>query len=204
MADGQFLVDETHGLVSPSLRGTDASLSQAEAASLVQAQANAVLNLIMEVQNPPVSEDLASSARVQPTDTGGTDGPQPLTSDTTNLWLEILPLGTNQFNADPGAMTLILHNTLPDELLEVISSQVITDTNRADWASETFVYGSETTNWTPATVSIGTRTNALFPSARRWSDSGSGIPSWWLLEYGLPTDIDPYALCPSGDGWTIL
>ena len=62
----------------------------------------------------------------------GTDTPQPLTSDTTNLWLEILPLGTNQFNADPGTVTLILHNTLSNELYEIISREVITDTNWYD------------------------------------------------------------------------
>ena len=46
---------------------------------------------------------------------------------------------------------------------------------------------------------------SLFLSARSWVDStGSGIPDWWLLQYFGRTDLDPYALCPSGDGWTIL
>ncbi|SPE59643.1 hypothetical protein SBV1_340010 [Verrucomicrobia bacterium] len=35
---------------------------------------------------------------------------------------------------------------------------------------------------------------------------GFGIADWWLWEYfgTNAANIDPYALCPSGDGWTIL
>ncbi|MEI6780220.1 MAG: alpha/beta hydrolase, partial [Verrucomicrobiota bacterium] len=33
--------------------------------------------------------------------------------------------------------------------------------------------------------------------------TGSAL-DWWLIQYFGRTDIDPYALCSSGDGWTIL
>jgi hypothetical protein len=45
----------------------------------------------------------------------------------------------------------------------------------------------------------------LFLSARSWVDStGSGIPDWWEQYYFVTNGLDPYALCPSGDGWTLL
>ena len=31
-----------------------------------------------------------------------------------DLWLEILPAGTNQYNSDPNSVALLLHNPLPD------------------------------------------------------------------------------------------
>jgi Alpha/beta hydrolase of unknown function (DUF900) len=203
MAEGQYLLDATHGLVFSAQGATNVALSQAEATALLEAQATAVLNLIAEVQNPPINVSIASPMMMQPMGAGGTLSPQSLTDNTTNLWIQMLPLGTNPLNSNTGAVTLVLHNTLSNELYEILSSPKISNTNRSTWYSEGFVYGAPT-NWTPTTVSMGTRTNALFLSARWWQDTtGSGIPSWWFLEYGV-TNTDPYALCPSGDGWTLL
>ena len=33
---------------------------------------------------------------------------------------------------------------------------------------------------------------------------GNGIPDYWELQYFGTNGIDPYTLCPSGNGWTIL
>jgi hypothetical protein len=39
---------------------------------------------------------------------------------------------------------------------------------------------------------------------RSWASSTGEIPDWWLLFYFSTVNIDPYAQCPSLDGWTIL
>jgi len=117
--------------------------------------------------------------------------------DTTNLWFEVLPFGTNAFNTNTAAATLILHNTHPDETYEILSRAALPDTN---WNSEGFVFGSETTNWTVTSISAANRTNALFFSARSWLDSaGIGIPDWWQLRYFAMVGVDPNA-DPDHDG----
>jgi hypothetical protein len=50
------------------------------------------------------------------------------------------------------------------------------------------------------------RTNSLFFWAISLQDStDTGIPDWWWLAYlGQDTNVNAYALDPSGDGYTYL
>lgn len=120
----------------------------------------------------------------------------PLDGNPSNsLWLSISQI-TN------GIAPLVIHGTVPDATYELLSKQTLTD---AAWFSEGTVPGAPDQEWTPTAVAMGARTNSLFLWCRSWvSSNGSGIPHWWLLQYFGTTDIDPYTLCPSGDGWTIL
>ena len=97
----------------------------------------------------------------------------------TNLWLEIT-------NIADGAVDLLLHNTQPEVPYELLSKQTLLD---AQWLSEGMVTGVDNDIVTPATVSIGDRTDSLFIRALSWLDSDAdGIPDWWMLKYfGHPT-----------------
>jgi len=104
------------------------------------------------------------------------DGPaEPLSSYITNcLWNEILHPGTNAFNSDSNATTVVLHETIPDIEYELLSKQTLTDTV---WTVEQSVLGAPDTNLTPVVVPIANRTNTLFFWARSWIDStGNGLP----------------------------
>jgi len=99
-----------------------------------------------------------------------------------------------------GIISLVVTNTLEDVTYEIRSKISLTN---AAWVSEGMVLGLS--NATPATVLIGTRTNSLYLSARSYiSSDGSGLPSWWEQLYFGTNAVDPFAECPSGDGWTIL
>ena len=101
----------------------------------------------------------------------------------------------NRFN-------LGLQGTVEGMTYSVLSTTSLHATN--NWATEKSFPGASHQFWTPVSIPLSGRPN-LFRSARSWIDSnGSGIPDWWLLQYFGRTDIAPYALCSSGDGWTIL
>ena len=116
----------------------------------------------------------------------GPDTPQ-------RLWLYALGISNNCFNC-------VLHGTTEGTSYDIRSTTSLHATN--NWAIETNFPGASGQFWTPVSIPLSGRPS-LFLSARSWVDStGSGIPDWWLLQYFGRTDIDPYALCPSGDGWT--
>ena len=97
---------------------------------------------------------------------------------------------------------MILHGTIEGINYDILSTPTLSSVN--NWAVETNFPGASGQYWTPLSIPMLGRPS-LFLSARSGVDSnGSGIPDWWLLQYFGTTDIDPYALCPSGDGWTIL
>lgn len=132
----------------------------------------------------------------------GLDTPDPgdpsFTEDypTNSLWLEITNVLTTASNK---LACLIVHGTVQNVLYEVLSKEPLGNTA---WASETSIVGAADQDWTPATVVVGSRTNALFLWARSWIDSyGIGIPDWWQLVWFGKTGIDPYD-DPDGDGWT--
>ncbi len=127
---------------------------------------------------------------------------EPLSSYPTNgLWMEILRPGTNAFTSDSNSVAVILHGTIADVEYELLSKQTLTD---AVWTVEQSVLGAPDTNWTPAVVPVGNRTNTLFLWARAWIDSdGNGLPDWWQLQYFGYVGVDPYA-DPDGDGWNNL
>ena len=111
------------------------------------------------------------------------------------LRLYALGIANNCFN-------VVLWGTLEGTHYDLQSITALHATN--NWATETNFLGASGQFWTQVSIPLSGRPS-LFLSARSWIDSnGSGIPDWWLLLYFGRTDIDPYALCPSGDGWTIL
>jgi hypothetical protein len=77
-------------------------------------------------------------------------------------------------------------------------------TSLSNWNIETNFLGASGQFWTPVSIPLSGRPN-LFLSARSYiSSDSSGIPDWWEQYYFGTNGVDPYALCPSGDGWTIL
>jgi hypothetical protein len=91
-------------------------------------------------------------------------------------------------------------NTEPDIQYEIQRKQ-----GQTDWVSVGFIFGSETTNWTPFDFKIsGDINRKTFFRVKSWIDSqGVGIPDWWQLKYFGTVGIDPYAN-PAGDGWNNL
>ena len=109
------------------------------------------------------------------------------------LWLCAPGISNSCFNC-------VLHGTSEGMSYDLRSTPSLGTTN--NWTTETNFPGASGQFWTPVSIPLSGRPN-LFLSARSWIDSnGSGIPDWWLLQYFGSTDIDPYTLCPSGDGWT--
>ena len=128
-------------------------------------------------------------------ETGGGSGSDTntwaFTFDTNGLWLEIMGVSN--------VAALNLHNTLADVQYELLSKPDLTLTQ---WLSEGMVLGSELTNITPATVTVGNRTTNLFFWAKSWQDSdGSGLPDWWQMQNFGHLGVDPYG-DPDGDGWS--
>ncbi len=120
-----------------------------------------------------------------PSPPGGWDGPSgddpgvPVGAQysypSNSLWLEMVGV-TND------AANLILHGTQPGEVYELMSRLTLTN---ATWAVEQAVHAATNQDWTPITVGIEDRTNALWFWARDWTgvDSNSnGIPDWWEWE----------------------
>ena len=112
----------------------------------------------------------------------------------TNLWIAQVALSS-------GYLTGIASNTLADIRYEIQSR---TDLLQTNWASQGFIWGSETSNWTPLNPLVVSLTNNLFIRLRSWASSdGSGLPDWWELQYFGTTGIDPNASA-AGDGYSNL
>ena len=132
---------------------------------------------------------------------GGSGGPEPGPDPhnnkdypTNSLWLDILSVSNNSAN-------LLLHGTVPDVVYDLWTRQALTD---SVWLAESWVVGAAETNVTPASIPVGSRTNALFVWARSWGDEdGNGLPDWWELQYFATNGVDPYASL-AADGWTTL
>jgi len=129
-------------------------------------------------------------------DLTNSDGPTITLPDYgTNLWLA-------QVNVSSNNLLAIASNTIADVQYEI---QSWTDlTQPANWVSQGFILGSETTNWTPLTPLPVSLTNNFFIGLRSWaSTDGSGLPSWWEAEYFGTNAVNPNAQDSAGDGWTI-
>jgi hypothetical protein len=111
----------------------------------------------------------------------------------TNLWIAQWAMTNN-------TVAGIASNTVSDVQYEVLTTTNLTATK---WISQGFIYGSETTNWTPLNPMLVAPTNNLFVRLKSWqSSNNSGIPDWWWTEnFGQATNIDPYA-DPAGDGYS--
>ena len=213
IADGQFLVDETGGqvVVNTHRFGLQAQSTSSTVASEVASQADAVVNLITQVQTTAANQQMQAMAGnmmamdvPSPGDGGGDGGTNSYTPNGSSY---VLPdYGTNlwiaQVDISSGSLVGIVTNSQADISYEI---QSLTDLTQAGtgWGSEGFILGSELTNWTPMSVAQNGRAN-LFLRIRSWVDStGCGIPDWWQLQYFGYVGVDPYALDSAGDGWTI-
>ena len=117
------------------------------------------------------------------------------TATPTRLWLYVVGITNNCFNA-------VLHGTTEDTSYDLRSVASLSASN--NWALETNFPGATGQYWTPVSIPLLGRPS-LFLSARSWIDAdGNGIPDWWEQTYLGTNGVDPYALCPSGDGWTLL
>lgn len=189
IADRQFLVDETGGQVAVNTRrlGLQAQVTSSTAAAVVAAQADAVVNLITQVQTAAANQQMRTMARAMsmdvPTPDGGgsDDDTNTFTSNASNFTVDY---GTNlwiaQVAIQSGNLVGIMSNSVADTPYEIQSCENLL----GSWNSEGApVYGSETANWTPFSVTMNNRTN-LFVRIKSWADStGSGIPDWWWLQY---------------------
>ena len=211
IADGQYLVDETGGQVGVNTRrfGLQAQATSSTVASEVASQADAVVNLITQVQTAAANQQARATMQAMGMDVpspgddgsdGGTNsymsyGSSYMSPDYgTNLWIA-------QVSLSSGNLVGIMSNSLADVSYEIQSR---TNLLQSNWNSEVApVYGSETTNWTPLSVAMNNRAN-LFLRIRSLIDSANvGIPDWWQLQYFGYVGINPYAASPSGDGYTI-
>jgi hypothetical protein len=207
---GTFLVDATGG-AAPQPTARQAMLG-VSTATLVQAQVDTLLSLISQIQgaqaNAQVAATMSASGAMSPMgapfpgnndNSGGTNTYfDPSYSDPnygTNLWIANFALSSNNAVG-------VVSNTTADVSYEI---QYVHDLTSTNWLSAGFVLGSELTNWTAMVVTNAlSYTNNLFLRIRSWASSdGSGLPDWWELQYFGTTGIDPNALDPTGDGWTI-
>ena len=91
MADGQFLVDETGGQVAVNSRRFGLQATSSTVASALAAEADAVVNLINQVQAAQFNRELAAVMGFdEELDSPGTFSPMLAVYDTNALWLEII------------------------------------------------------------------------------------------------------------------
>jgi hypothetical protein len=195
VADGQFLVDDTGGQVVVNVRqfGLQAETASSTVASAIAAQADAVVNLIMQIQTTAANQQARATMQAMGMDvpspgddgsTNGGDGSSPMFSssysiDTNALWLEIT-------NVSNGWSYLNLHNGTNQ--VYAIWSTTNLSTPFANWQVETEVWptnGTVIPTVTPFTVQNFDR-QYLFLRAEDWTgvtENGNTIPDWWFWEY---------------------
>jgi len=200
ITDDIFLVDETGGQVG--LTRNQAMTSQNVAAA-VEAQGNALANLIDQIQETQFEQSMAIAfgMDVFTPGEGGDSGTNYFTPNGSEFALP--DYGTNLWIAQTcitnGNLAGIGTNTISEVLYEI---QSLTNLVQTNWQSEGFIYGSVQTNWTPLSIAQLGRAN-LFIRLRSWASSdGSSIPDWWEVQYGL-SNVDPNAQDSAGDGYTI-
>jgi len=111
------------------------------------------------------------------------------------LWLYAVGISSNCLN-------VVLHGTSEGTAYDLQSVTSIGSGN--NWVVETNFPGAVGQYWTQLSIPMSGRPS-LFVKARSWTDSDSNnLPDWWEEWFFGTTDLDPYELCPSGDGWTIL
>ncbi len=173
----------------------------------LEAQATATVNVISQVQTVVASQQMQSMSRAMglgaplPGFGGGGGGSPALTNAPyvapnygTNLWLQITSLSNVWVN-------LMVSNTVADVKYEIDGA---TNLLQAQWAFEGFLFGSETTNWTPTSIAAFNLTNNLFLRIKSWLDSDNiGIPDWWQVQFFGYVGVNPNAPDGAGDGYSI-
>jgi len=204
-ADGQFLVDATGGVVpQPTERRATMGVSSA---TLIQAQADAVANLITQVQTTVANQQMRATMQAMgmdvptPGDGSGDSGTNTYMPDYSSYTVNY---GSNLWVAGMSTLSGNLNGTATNTQSGVqYDIQSRTNLLQTDWQYEGTIVGSAATNWTPLSVSQNGR-SSLFLRLRSNVSDGSGLPSWWLMQYfGVTGGIDPNALDPTGDGWSI-
>ena len=158
-------------------------------ASEVASQADAVVNLITQVQATAANQQSQAMAgnmmAMDVPSPGGSGGDGGTNSYTPNGSGYVLPdYGTNLWirldGISAGNLVGIISNTVPAVFFDL---QTKSDLLQPDWISSGWgVYGSQTTNWTPFSLPMSSSSN-LFVRARSWADDGSGLPIWWQMQY---------------------
>jgi len=210
ITDAQFLVDTTGGQVALNSHpfALQRQTTANTVATVIAAHADAVVNLINQIQARDAEQQMRSMAMAMgiPSfgggfgDGGGGSGSGVLPSGSTfvqdygtNLWVA-------QTTVAAGYLTAIATNTEADIKYEILSR---TNLLQTDWQSEGFIFGSELTNWTRLSVAQNGRP-ILFIRLRSWIDSYDiGIPDWWQLKYFDTIGIDP-DVSAAGDGYSNL
>ena len=173
MADGSFLLDDLNFDYSA-----------------VSAGSTQMSAMDSELSGPPDFGDTNTNSSPDNATTS-----TPIDSWGTNLCIIETAVST-------GNVSGVISNTTADVQMEL---QYTTNLLLQPWQSAKpnwFVYGSETTNWTPWSVPAISSPN-LFLRVRSWgSEDGSGLPTWWEQQNGL-VNVNPNALDFAGDGWTI-
>ena len=197
IADGQYLVDAS-GDVLPQATERMAARG-VSSATLIQSQADAVDNLVLQVQANQQMQMMAMDVPT-PGDGSGDGGTNSYTPDYSsytvdygsNLWVSGISLLSGNLN---GTAT----NTQSGVQYDVMSR---TNLMQTDWQYEGTILGSDATNWTPLSVSQNGR-SSLFLRLRSNAGDGSGLPSWWQMQYfGVASGVNPNAQDPAGDGWS--
>lgn len=206
VADGQFLVDDTGGQVVVNTRqfGSQAQATSSTIASALAAQADAVVNLITQIQTRAANQQTRMMARAMGMDIpspgdGGDSGDggdySPMfgssyTIDTNALWLEIT-------NVSGGLAYLNLHNATNQVYAIWSTTNLLTS-----WNVETELWptGSQT-NIFPFSVPELNR-GILFFRAEDWTgvdSNGDGIPDWWIWMYFHTLDLTATNLDSQGN-----
>jgi hypothetical protein len=188
IADGQFIVDETGGQVVANTHrfGLQAQATSSTVASALARQADALANLITQVQTATgnqqtrtMAENMMAMDVPSPGDGGGDGGSNnysgfssTYTIDPDALWLEIT-------NVSGGQAYLNLHNG--NNQVYCIWSTTNLATPFAGWQVETELWPSNAAVM-PFTVANSGRQN-LFLRAQDWTgvdSNGDGVPDWWI------------------------
>lgn len=208
ITEGQFLVDETGGQVTVnSLQSrTQTQTTSSTVASEVTLQADAVVNLITQIQTAAANQQPRATMQAMgmdvPSPGDGGDGgsnnysgfSSTYTIDPDALWLEIT-------NVSGGLAYLNLHNGSNE--VYCIWSTTNLATPFADWQVETELWPSNAAVLS-FMVSTLNRPN-LFVRAEDWTgvdSDGDGVPDWWAWKYFGNVNVTDTNLDYSGNGNT--
>jgi len=194
ITDAQFLVDTTGGQVA--LNSHPCALQRQTTANtvatVIAAHADAVVNLINQIQARDAEQQMRSMAMAMgiPSFGGGfgdgggysgngyTNNYVPYTFDTNGLWL-----------GNPTVSNGVSYVNLNNATNQVYA--ILTTANLlGSWQVETIVWPTNNSVM-PFTVQNGDR-QILFMRARDWTgvdDNGNGIPDWWEWQYFGTTNM---------------
>ena len=224
LCDGTYLVDDTGFSWPTPTGGTGGGTSSPQPLYAtsdfyleIKGVTNGMANLILHGTSLGTTYTILSRTSWSPADPW--DAEMPLTGADTQTPFQVPTFGRSvlYFRAQVGtvlpnllrlytphingsSLNVILKGTTEGTSYDLLSVGSIGRTN--NWAVETNFAAATGQYWTAVSIPLLGRPG-LFLKARSYVDStGSGIPDWWFLDYG-ETNSDPYALCPSGDGWTL-